>query len=273
MTDKRHGGAFHGLGCVLAALTLIGGGALHGVQAARAAAPVGPRINLAYLTTDQAFNAFDPSHAVAPPAVTHFPLGVQYVALYFSFKAALAGKTTFHVNFLSNDKALRRGETHPLSSADGTYLLDLPGTARLRPGEYQAAVYLGTHRAATTNFWIVTTPIVRTAYLIGSAAFAHFDAKHPAAPARSGPVKAGTKQVGVYVAYRAAVRGDTLAATVYDRYGRLAASVAARPLLHTPSGEVALLLSPTGGSYPAGVYRIDISMAGAVAASVPWQAR
>jgi hypothetical protein len=257
----------------LAALTLLGGGALYGEGSARAAATAGPTISLDYLTTDQAFNAFDPSHALAPPPVTHFPLGVQYVAIYFSFKGAVAGKTTFHVNFLKNDTALRRGEVHPLRSVDGTYLLDLPGTGRLTAGDYQAAVYLDAHRAATTNFSIVKTPIVRSAYLIDGTAVIRFNVKHPVVPARAGSVKAGTKQVGVYVSYRAAVHGDTLAIAVYDRYGRPVASIGSTTLTHHPTGALALLLKPTSGSYPAGIYRIDIVLDGAVTRSVPWQAR
>ncbi|MGH2346027.1 MAG: hypothetical protein ACRDG4_12430, partial [Chloroflexota bacterium] len=171
------------------------------------------------------------------------------------------------------NKAVRRGQIHPLGSADGTYLLDLPGTARLSPGKYQAALYLDAHRAATTNFWIEKTPIVRAAYLIGPVALARYNTKHPATPARSGPVKAGTKQVGVYLRYGAATRGTTLAVAVYDRYGRLAASVPTRSLTHAPTGALALALNPLAGKYPAGTYRIDLSLDGAVVASVHWRAR
>lgn len=258
---------------LLAVLTLLGGFLLQTPARAGAAAPPRPAISMVYLTTDQAYDAFDPLHAVAPPAVTHFPLSVQYVAIYFSFKAAKAGKTTFHVNFLKNNKAVRRGEIHPLSSADGTYLLDLPGTARLKQGKYQAALYLDAHRAATTDFWIEKTPIVRAAYLIGPVALARYNTKHPVAPTRSGPVMAGTKQVGLYLRYGAAKKGTTLAVAVYDHFGRLAASVPTRTLAHAPTGAVALALNPSAGKYPAGSYRIDISLDGAVAVSVPWKAR
>ncbi len=272
MINKRLRGVFRGPALVLATLTLLGGGAIRGERIARAARAAGPTISLDYLTTDQAFNAFDPTHAYAPPAVTHFPVDVQYVALYFSFKGAVAHKTTFHVNFLKNDTAVRRGEVHPLASPDGTYLLDVPGTGRLAPGEYQAAVYLDSHRAETTNFWIVKTPIVRSAYLIDGTAVTGFNAKHPVAPAHAGSIKAGTRQVGIYVSYRAAVAGDTLGVAVYDRYGRQVASIGSAALVHHPTGMLALLLKPTLGSYPAGAYRIDLYMGGAVTASIPWKA-
>jgi hypothetical protein len=258
---------------LLAVLTLLGGVLLQTPVRAGAAAPPRPAISMVYLTTDQAYDAFDPRHGVAPPAVTHFPRAVQYVAIYFSFKAAKAGKTTFHVNFLKNNKAVRRGEIHPLSSADGTYLLDLPGTAHLKQGKYQAAIYLDAHRSATTDFWIEKTPIVRAAYLIGPVALARYNTRHPTAPTRSGPVKAGTKQVGVYLRYGAAKKGTILAAAVYDHYGRLAATVPTRTLAHAPTGAVALALNPSAGKYSAGTYRIDISLDGAVAVSIPWKAR
>jgi hypothetical protein len=273
MTDKRLWRVFRGMTAVVAALVLVGGGALHSVGTVRAAAHAGPAVSLAYLTTDQAFIAFDPLHAVAPPAVTHFPTDVQYVAMYFSFTGAVAHKTTFHVNLLRNNKALRRGLVHPLASADGTYLLDVPGTARLAAGEYQAAVYLDTHRAFTTNFWIVKTPIVRAAYLIDGTAVTRFNAKHPVTPARAGTVKAGTKQVGVYVSYRAAAKGSTLGVAVYDQYGTQVAAVGSATLVHHPTGAVALLLKPTAGSFPVGIYRIDLYMSGAVTMSIPWRAR
>ncbi len=272
MTNKRLWRVFRGAALVLAALSPIAGSALHGEGTVQAAKPTGPTISLDYLTTDQAFNAFDPTHAYAPPAVTHFPIGVQYVSLYFSFAGAVAHKTTFHVNLLKDAAALRRGKVHPLGSADGTYLLDVPGTARLAVGEYQAAVYLDAHRAATTNFWIVKTPIVRSAYLIDGTAVAKFNAKRPVAPAHVGSVTAGTKQVGVYVSYRAAAQGDTLGVAVYDRYGRQVASIGSATLVHHPTGTLVFLLKPTSGSYPAGPYRIDLYMGGAVTASIPWQA-
>jgi hypothetical protein len=150
--------------------------------------------------------------------------------------------------------------------------LDLPGTARLAPGEYQAAVYLDTHRAATIDFWIVKTPIVRSAYLIDGTAVTGFNGKHPVAPAHAGTVKAGTKQVGIYVSYRGAEAGATLGVAVYDQYGRQVASIGSAPLAHHPTGMLALLLKPTSGSYPAGAYRTDLYMGGAVTASIPWKA-
>jgi hypothetical protein len=272
MTDKRFWGVFRRAAPLVTALILLGAGALQSAATMRAA-PAGPTISLDYLTTDQAFAAFDPTHAYAPPAVSHFPTGVQYVALYFSFTGAVAHKTTFHVNFLKNNSAVRRGEIHPLDSADGTYVLDLPGTARLAPGEYQAAVYLDTHRAGTTNFWIVKTPTVRSAYLIDGTAVTKFNVKHPVAPAHAGAVKAGVKQVGIYVSYRAAVAGATLGVAVYDQYGRQVAAIGSSALVHRPTGMLALLLKPTSGSYPAGAYRIDLYMSGAVTTSIPWRAR
>ncbi|MGH2409915.1 MAG: hypothetical protein ACRDGS_06030, partial [Chloroflexota bacterium] len=71
----------------------------------QAAAP-NPAVTQLYLTTDQAFTAFEPRHAVAPPMVNHFSPAVDYLAAYFSFTGASAGKTTFRVDLLTGGKTV-----------------------------------------------------------------------------------------------------------------------------------------------------------------------
>ncbi|HEY8283747.1 MAG TPA: hypothetical protein VIJ28_05125 [Chloroflexota bacterium] len=233
----------------------------------------GPAVTQLYLTTDQAFLAFEPRHAVAPPMVNHFPPAVEYLAAYFSFAGAKAGKTTYHVDFLTGGKTVRRGASHRLTTATGSYLLDLPGLSLRRPGKYLAEVYLGARRAATTVFWLIRTPRAHVAYLITGAAFARFHPAKPTRPARTGKLLAGMKQLGMYVEYTGAIRGDTISMAVYDHYGRLSASSGTHALPRRPNGADAVLLRPASGSFPAGIYRADLYLDDVLVVSVPWRAR
>lgn len=237
------------------------------------AAPHGPAVTQLYLTTDQAFTAFEPRHAVAPPIVNHFSPAVDYLAAYFSFSGAGAGKTTFRVDFLTGGKTVRRGESHRLTTVRGTYLLDLPGASLRRPGKYLAEVYLGTRRAATTVFWLIRAPRARVAYLITGAAFARYHPAKPTRPARAGMLKAGMKELGMYVEYAGAIRGDTISMVVYDHYGRLSASSGTHALPRKGNDSDAVLLRPASGAFPAGIYRADLYLDGVLAVSVPWRAR
>ena len=237
------------------------------------AAPHSPAITQLYLTTDQAFTAFEPRHAVAPPMVDHFSPAVEYLATYFSFSGASAGKTTFRVDFLTGGKTVRRGDSHRLTTSKGTYLLDLPGVSLRRPGKYLAEVYLGTRRAATTVFWLIRTPRARVAYLITGAAFARYRPAKPTRPARTGKLKAGMKELGMYVEYTGAIRGDTISMVVYDHYGRLSASSGTHALPRKGNGSDAVLLRPSSGAFPAGIYRADLYLDGVLAISIPWRAR
>ncbi|HVA91325.1 MAG TPA: hypothetical protein VNL71_15940 [Chloroflexota bacterium] len=256
-----------------AALAVILSGALLRPIPSQAAARPSPVVTQLYLTTDQAYAAFDPLHAVAPPDVNHFAPAVEYLAAYFSFAGAQAGKTSFRVDFITGGKTVRRGESHRLTTTAGRYLLDVPGVGLHAPGKYLAVIYLGTRRAAATVFWLVRPPAVRVAYLITAAAWSRFHPTKPARPAHAGTIKRGTKQLAVYLEYAGAAHGATIAVVIYDRYGRYSASSGTHPLPRLPNGSDALPLTAASGAFPAGLYRADVYLDGVLAASLPWRAR
>src|SRR5438105_2865146 len=108
-----------------------------------------------YTITDGAYTAYDLSHPVTPPKVTSFPAVVDYVGLYFHFRGATVGSTTFHVDFTQGSTVLRKGQNHTFAHVNGFDVLDLPGNKLHGVGTYQARLYVNSVLAASTTFKLV----------------------------------------------------------------------------------------------------------------------
>ncbi len=226
-----------------------------------------------YTTTDAAYSAFDPLHAVPPPMVSRFPTSVRYLAVWIAFTGATAHKMTFRVDFVQGKRIVRRGDRYPVSSSSGRYVLDMPSDGLLHQGSYKAVLHLGNRSAASTWFSLIPTPRVSVAYMIRSTALGRPTAKGNTRPPGTAWYPAKSARVGVYLAYQGASRSNRISAAIYDRYGRLSYQSPARPLQPAPRGAIGLMLPAASGAYPKGIYRTDVYVDGALVLSLPWVAR
>jgi hypothetical protein len=110
--------------------------------------------------------------------------------------------------------------------------------------------------------------------MITGKTFDIFDTKPGSpAPAKAGTFPANVTRVGIYYEYTGASGKDIYYGAVYDKLGKMVHRSLNHPFQYKPNGAVALILPADSGAYPAGSYRADIYIDGALATSVPWTAK
>src|SRR5713226_4828125 len=69
-----------------------------------------------YMTTEQAYEAYNSSNAAAPPMVEAFPQGVASVGFYLHYRGATV-KASYRVGFVRNGTEVRHGALHSFDRA------------------------------------------------------------------------------------------------------------------------------------------------------------
>lgn len=239
------------------------------------ARPLTARVITMYLSSDAAFHTFDrnPSHAVAPPRVSKYPTGVQYIAAYFEYAGVSPGKTTFHVDYAQGRTVVRTGQMHTLGYGAGSQMLELPAQGYLSKGVYQAKLYVDGALATSTSFSLIRAPSITSSYMITGKEFDNFDTKSGKKPARIAGFPANVARVGIYYEYQGATDKDSYYGAVYDKNGKLVHRSHDHPYQYRPAGDLVLILPADSGAYPAGTYRTDIYINQAPVTSVTWTAK
>ncbi len=225
-----------------------------------------------YMTTEQAYEAYNSSNAAAPPIVEAFPQGVASVGFYLHYRGATV-KASYRVGFVHNGTEVRHGALHSFDRVAGETVLSIPADALQAKGAYKATLYVNDAAIKTVGFSVITTPTIDKGYMITAKAWEAFSATSKTAPSKSTSFAAGVARVGAYFSYTGMAKADVYFVAVYDANGTRAHRSLNHTAQYVPNGAVAIILPADAGSYPRGKYRTDLYVNGAMVKSVPWSTR
>jgi hypothetical protein len=252
-------------------LALAALGSLAGIPAGAHAQRAAFQIVSSYMTTDEAFNAYNAKSTEAPPTVQAFPVGVDNYGYYFHYRGMKPKKDTFRVGFTSKGGEVRHGAVHTFDDAAGEETLAIPSDTMQQPGSYKATLYIDDKSAQSVSFKVIVTPKITSAYMITEKAWEAFGSSSKSNPAKMSSFAAGVARVGVFISYTGMAKTDVHYVGVYNNAnGSQVHRSDDATSQYVPSGAVAIALPDDAGSYPKGTYRTDIYIDYAMVKSITW---
>jgi hypothetical protein len=226
-----------------------------------------------YMTTEEAYNAYS-NNSPAPPRVDAFPQGVSIVGVYLHYRGAKPHKTTYRVGFRHNGAEVRHGVLHTFDYVAGETVLSIPADEMQVKGAYQATLYVDGRATLTTNFSVIRTPTVDSAYMITAKAWDAYNPNGKSDPPKATGFPAGVARVGAFFSYSGMAKADLHYVAVYDALGNLVHRSQNHDAAgYVPDGSIAIILPADAGHYPKGQYRTDLYVNGAMVKSLPWSAK
>jgi hypothetical protein len=253
----------------LAAAAVIG--SLVGFPAATRAQGATFRIVGAYMTTEEAFSAYNSSNPALPPQVGAYPQGLDNIAFYFQYASVKPNKDTFRVGFTFQGGEVRHGTVHTFDQDAGTTVLEIPADAMQLPGTYKATLYVDSTAAKSVSFKVILTPTITTEYMITAKAWEGFGPNSKGDPAQTTTFASGATRVGVFFAYTGMAKTDVHYVAVYNNAnGGLMHRSQDSTDQYVPDGSLAIILPADAGAYPKGKYRTDVYINKAMVKSITW---
>jgi hypothetical protein len=227
-----------------------------------------------YMTTYEAFNAFNSDNSDAPPKVTAYPEGVAYVGFYFHYRGMKPKKDTFRVGFTYNGGEVRHGTVHTFDSDAGQEVLAIPADNIHLFGPYKATLYIDNAATKSVSFKVIVTPKITEAYMITAKAWEAFGPNSKNDPSPTVTFAAGVARVGAFFSYTGMVKADVHSVAVYNSAtGNQVHRSDDTTAQYVPDGAIAIILPADAGAYPKGKYRTDLYIDNAMVKSITWTAK
>ncbi len=244
---------------------------LFGVPVGAHAQRTSYQISASYMTTEEAFNAYNAKSTEPPPQVQAYPVGVANVGFYFHYSGMKANKDTFRVGFTAKNAEVRHGSLHTFDGEAGEETLAIPAATMQRLGSYKATLYIDNVAAKSAGFKVIVTPKVSKAYMITEQQWQAFGPTSKNDPPAAASFAAGVSRVGVFYSYTGMAKTDVHYVGVYNNANgsQLHRSDDNTPQ-YVPSGALAILLPADAGRYPKGAYRTDLYIDHAMVKSITW---
>jgi len=233
---------------------------------------VGATVASFYSTTLAQYNAWPGTNSAPPPTpISRFTKGTQVVTFYFRYQGAIANSTTFQIIIRDHKgAAIFPSKVHKLGGASGGFMLSMNFGAAFQPGVYKVALLIDGLTVANTPFTVGNPPgavLITHLYSTTSAAYDAWGTNgNYAPPPRTINLPAGSRLVGIYFVYSGAVpKVSTYQIVVRDRTGAAYFTGQVHKFVNVANDHMSEL--DNGGAFPKGVYKVQILVNGAVAAT------
>lgn len=226
-----------------------------------------------YSTTKAAYDAW--TGAAPPKKTTGFPAGTSAVAVYFAYKGAVAGNTTFQVVIRDHTNAVViSGKIHTFGHQNGEEMLSEDNGGAFPNGTYRADLNIDDVLTASATFIVGaqrSSATITKTIVITKAAYDAWDPNSnndpPAAPA----FDPSTGEVGIFFTYtHARPNADTFQFVLATAGGTRIGTGAVHHFHYDAGAEALLLPLDSGVRLTAGSYQAILLINGAPARQISW---